>query len=120
VDWEAKSTFVRVSCCAFEERMSSKGDSMMRGLKLLAAAGFLAMSASMASAAPSGMGDAGATVADGLTKVHGCNRRCVRGRNGWHRHVGPNCVRRECRPWRGQGRRPDSCVKFGPVWYCEY
>jgi hypothetical protein len=52
-------------------------------------------------------------------KVHGDHRRCERDRRGWHR-MNRNGERRPCREWRGQGRRPDSCVKFGPVWYCEY
>lgn len=56
----------------------------------------------------------------GVIKVHGCHRQCARGPRGWHRHVGPNCVRRICRPWKGQGRRPDYCVKIGKIMYCEY
>ena len=29
-------------------------------------------------------------------------------------------ARRLCREWRGEGRRPDSCVRVGPLWYCDY
>jgi hypothetical protein len=89
-------------------------------MKILAAAGFLAASAMAASASPSSVGQMGSGVTDGLIKVHRCHASCERGRNGWHRHVGNNCARRACRPWRGKGRRPENCVKFGPVWYCEY
>ena len=55
----------------------------------------------------------------GVTQVHGNHRSCERGPGGWHRHNRYG-ERRPCREWRGQGRRPDACVKFGPVWYCDY
>lgn len=92
---------------------------MIRSMKFLAAAGMLAMLAGGAQASPLDMGKAGTGITDGLVKVHGDHRRCERRPNGWHRH-NRNGERRSCREWRGQGRRPDSCVKLGPVWYCEY
>ena len=62
-------------------------------------------------------------VPDGLStghvQVHGNHRSCERGGRGWHRHNRYG-ERRECREWRGQGRRPDSCVRAGPVWICDY
>jgi hypothetical protein len=92
----------------------------MRGLKLLIAAGLLSASAAAAGAAPSGMGQMGGNIENGVTKVHGCHANCQRGPRGWHRHVGNRCERRVCRPWRGSGKRPDYCVKVGKLWYCEY
>lgn len=94
---------------------------MIRSLKLLAAAGLLAASATIAGAAPANVGQSGLGLADGLTQVNGCHRSCARGRNGvWHRHRGPNCERRNCRQWNRRGPRPDSCVRVGPVWFCDY
>ena len=92
---------------------------MIRSMKYLAAAGIVAVFAGGVQAAPANLGNAGTGVTDGLVKVHGEHRRCERGPNGWHRHNRYR-ERRHCREWRGEGRRPDSCVKFGPVWYCEY
>ncbi|WP_088346987.1 MULTISPECIES: hypothetical protein [Rhodomicrobium] len=93
---------------------------MIKSLKLLAAAGALLASASIAGAAPGTVGQGAPSVGDGLTRVHGCHASCERGPGGWHRHVGNHCARRPCREWRGKGRRPDSCVKVGPVWFCDY
>jgi hypothetical protein len=92
---------------------------MIRSIKYLAAAGMFAVFAGGAQAAPANLGNAGTGVTDGLVKVHRGHRQCERDRRGWHRHNRYN-ERRRCREWRGRGRRPDSCVKFGPVWYCEY
>ena len=88
-------------------------------LKTLAAASLLAAAASYAYAAPANVAGAGQDVDNGVVQVHGNHRSCERGPGGWHRHnrLGE---RRPCREWRGQGRRPDSCVKCGPAWFCDY
>jgi len=79
---------------------------------------FLAGTALMASAGP-----AVVKLPDGLNngivQVHGSHRSCQRGPGGWHRHNRFG-ERRLCREWRGEGRRPDSCVRVGPVWFCDY
>lgn len=96
---------------------------MIRAGTCLAAAGLLLASVSFAQAAPVGVGEIGNGVSNQMTQVHGGrHRRCEKGRNGWHRHVRRHgeWVRRPCRPWKKKGKRPDNCVKFGPVWYCEY
>lgn len=92
---------------------------MIRSIKYLAAAGVIAIFAGGVQAAPANLGDSGISVTDGLIKIHGDHRRCERDRHGWHR-MNRNGERRPCREWRGQGRRPDSCVKFGPIFYCDY
>lgn len=95
---------------------------MYRSLKMLATAALFAATASVANAAPAQVGQVGQLadgVTSGLTKVHGFHRSCQRGRRGWHRHNRFG-ERRPCRAWRGKGRRPDACVKFGPIWYCDY
>ena len=92
---------------------------MIGTLKTLAAAGLLAATASIAGAAPSGVGHVPDGASDGLTRVHGYHRSCERGRYGWHRHNRYG-ERRDCREWRGDGRRPDYCVKVGPIWICDY
>jgi hypothetical protein len=92
---------------------------MFKPLKILAAAGLFAATASMAGAAPANLGQATDGLSNGLIKVHGFHRSCERGPGGWHRHNRFG-ERRPCREWRGRGRRPDSCVRFGPVWYCDY
>jgi hypothetical protein len=92
---------------------------MIRPLKILAAAGLLFASASFAGAAPANMAQVTHGLSNGLVQVHGGHRSCQRGRYGWHRHDRYG-DRRECREWRGgYGRRPDSCVKVGPVWVCD-
>jgi hypothetical protein len=91
---------------------------MIRTLKALAAAGLLAGSASLANAAPVSVGQPLGLTND-LVQVHGNHRSCERGARGWHRHNRMG-ERRPCREWRGQGRRPDYCVRVGPVWYCDY
>jgi len=85
----------------------------------MAAAALLAASASMASAAPANMSQVPASVSGDVVQVHSDHRSCERGPGGWHRHNRYG-ERRPCREWRGEGRRPDSCVKFGPIWYCDY
>lgn len=93
---------------------------MIRSVKYMVAAGIIAAFAGGAQAAPPPIGDIGMSITDGLVKIHGEHRRCERGRNGiWHRH-NRDGDRRPCREWRGDGRRPDSCVRFGPVWFCDY
>jgi Spy/CpxP family protein refolding chaperone len=92
---------------------------MIGTLKTMAAAAVLAATASMASAAPANMSQVPAGVSGDVVQVHGNHRSCQRGPGGWHRH-NRNGERRQCREWRGQGRRPDACVKFGPIWYCDY
>ena len=88
-------------------------------LKTIAAAGLLAAAASVASAAPLNLG----RLADGanmsVIPVHGFHRSCERDQWGWHRH-NRHGERRPCREWRGEGRRPDYCVRVGPVYYCDY
>jgi len=91
---------------------------MVRTLKTLAAAGFLAAAASAASAAPANLSLVPDGVSNDLVRVHGFHRDCRRDGWGWHRH-NRHGERRECREWDGRGRRPDYCVKVGPIWYCE-
>jgi hypothetical protein len=92
---------------------------MIKPLKILAAAGLLFASAGLASAAPANIGQVTEGLSNGLVQVHGGHRSCQRGYGGWHRHNRFG-ERRSCRQWRGRGRRPDACVKFGPIWYCDY
>jgi len=93
---------------------------MVGTLKTMAAAVLLAAAASMANAAaPANMSQMPDGAGSNVVRVHGDHRSCERGPGGWHRH-NRNGERRPCREWRGEGRRPDSCVRFGPVWYCDY
>jgi len=92
---------------------------MVGTLKTLTAAALLAATASMAGAAPVSVRQVPDGLSTGLVQVHGNHRSCERGGRGWHRHNRYG-ERRECREWRGQGRRPDSCVRAGPVWICDY
>jgi hypothetical protein len=92
---------------------------MRTTIKTLALAGLFAAAASVAGAAPSNVGQMVDGVSNGVTQVHGGHRSCERGPGGWHRHNRYG-ERRHCRTWDGRGRRPDACVKFGPVWYCDY
>lgn len=91
----------------------------MKILRSLAVAGFLAASASVASAAPTNMTPMPPGAMNGVVKIHGEHRVCARGRRGWHRHNRFG-ERRACREWRGRGRRPDTCIRVGPLWYCDY
>jgi hypothetical protein len=92
---------------------------MHRTIKVLALTGVFAAAASVAGAAPSNIGQMPEGVSNGVVQVHGNHRSCERGPGGWHRH-NQFGERRPCREWHGRGRRPDACVKFGPVWYCDY
>lgn len=92
---------------------------MMKPLKILAAVGLLFASASFANAAPANVGQVTEGLSNGLIQIHGRHRSCQRDWRGWHRH-GRRGNRRSCRRWDGRGRRPDACVKFGPIWYCDY
>lgn len=89
-------------------------------LMCAAGAAVLAFSLHAANAAPIQSSPAGATEPGaGLTQVHGFHRDCRRGPGGWHRHNKWG-QRRACRPWGGKGKRPDYCVKVGPVYYCDF
>jgi hypothetical protein len=59
-------------------------------------------------AAPGGdLRSIAATEAESLVqKVWGCHRSCEAGPAGWHRHVGPYCVRVACAP---KAKRPFRC-----------
>jgi hypothetical protein len=92
---------------------------MIGTLKTLAAAGLLAATTSIAGAAPFGVGHVPDGASSGLTRVHGYHRSCEWDRRGWHRHNRYG-ERRHCREWHGNGRRPDFCVKVGPIWICDY
>ena len=99
--------------------LTTRERSMIRTLKTLAAAGLLASAATMASAATGSFGQVADGVTNNLVQVHGSHRSCERGGGGWHRHNRFG-ERRSCREWRGEGRRPDSCVRFGRAWFCDY
>jgi hypothetical protein len=92
---------------------------MIGTLKTAVAAAVLAATASLAGAAPSHVGQLADGASSGVVKVHGDHRHCARDRYGWHRHNRFG-ERRRCREWRGEGRRPDHCVRFGPLWFCDY
>ena len=91
----------------------------MGTLKTLAAAALFAATASLANAAPLNAPQYLDGLSSDVVQVHGDHRDCRRGRYGWHRHNRYG-ERRECREWRGEGRRPDACVRVGPVWICDY
>jgi len=85
-----------------------------------AAAGLAAIVASHAGAAPFQSSAGGATaLPSSVIQVHGFHRDCRRGPGGWHRHNKWG-QRRACRPWAGKGKRPDYCVKVGPLFYCDF
>jgi hypothetical protein len=97
---------------------------MIGPIKLLAAAGFLAASASLAGAAPASpstalinSGIAAATTMDNVIQVHGRHRRCRNGIAGWHRHKWVRGDRRRirCRPWHERRRHSyeRDCIKIG-------
>ena len=92
---------------------------MIGTVKTLAAAVLLAATASVASAVPASVSKLPVGVSSEVVLVHGNHRSCERGRRGWHRHNRYG-ERRPCREWRGNGRRPDYCVRVGPLWYCDY
>ncbi|HEY7551743.1 MAG TPA: hypothetical protein VH913_19765 [Hyphomicrobiaceae bacterium] len=59
----------------------------------------VALGAGSAFAAPgAGVTDIGAADGSLVHKVWGCHRSCEAGGAGWHRHVGPFCVRVACYP----------------------
>jgi hypothetical protein len=95
------------------------GGSMIGTLKTLAAAGLFAAAASVAGASPAGMAQVADGVGSGIVQVHGDHRSCKKDWLGWHRH-NRHGERRHCREWDGRGRRPDYCVKVGPIWICDY
>jgi len=92
---------------------------MLRLVKMATAAAVLTAAASIAGAAPSGAPAGSLGLSNGVIKVHGNHRSCERDRRGWHRHNRFG-ERRQCREWRGSGRRPDNCVRVGPLWFCDY
>ena len=92
---------------------------MLRLVKMAAAGALLAASASMAGATPPTAPAQPLGMDNGIVKVHGDHASCQRDRRGWHRHNRFG-ERRQCREWRGSGRRPDHCVRVGPVWFCDY
>jgi hypothetical protein len=92
---------------------------MVAMFKSAAAVAFLTAAVATAGAAPSNMGQLLDGQTAGIVRVHGEHRSCQRGPGGWHRHNRFG-ERRPCREWRGGGRRPDYCVRVGPLWYCDY
>jgi hypothetical protein len=92
---------------------------MIQAFKITGAAAVLAITGSMAVAAPANI----SPLADGLNssviQVHGNHRSCERDRRGWHRHNQWG-ERRPCRRWDGRGPRPNACVRVGPIFYCDY
>jgi hypothetical protein len=104
---------------------------MFKPLKILAAAGLFAATASIASAAPATSGQASDGLTNGVSssiidvqyrdrEYRGrWDRGCRRGPGGWYR-INRFGERRPCREWRGGGRRPDACVKAGPIYFCDY
>jgi hypothetical protein len=99
---------------------------MFKPFKILAAAGVFAVTASMVSAAPANVGQASDGLINGVSsstidvQYRGrWDRGCRRGPNGWYR-INRFGERRSCREWRGGGRRPDACVKAGPIFFCDY
>jgi Spy/CpxP family protein refolding chaperone len=95
---------------------------MVGTLRTVAAAAVFAAAASVASmagAASASVGQLADGVSNHVTRVHGDHSPCQRDRRGWHRHNRWG-ERRQCRAWHGRGRRPDVCVRVGPIWYCDY
>jgi hypothetical protein len=88
-------------------------------LKALGAALLFAATASIAGAVPATMGQVPEALSNGVIPVHNYHQSCQRGPGGWHRHNRFG-EWRPCREWRGEGRRPDACVRVGPVWFCDY
>jgi hypothetical protein len=95
----------------------------MRPLKILAAAGVLAASATMTFAAPMSRSyDDGPVV----QVQERCHSDCRRHGGDWIRY-NRNCEPRVCREYsdddyrrdrRDRRDRDSGCVKVGPVWYC--
>src|SRR4029453_3116333 len=99
--------------------VSARERKMTRTAKALGAAAILAALTSIASAAPATMGYVPDGLSNGVIQVHGSHRSCERGPGGWHRHNRFGEYR-PCREWDGRGRRPDACVRVGPIWFCDY
>jgi hypothetical protein len=104
---------------ARSSKLGDHGGKMVSTLKTLAAGALLAVAASAAGAAPANLSQVPDGVSNDVVRVHGDHRDCRRDGWGWHRHNRYG-ERRECREWRGGGRRPNACVKVGPIWYCDY
>lgn len=92
---------------------------MIGTLKIVALAAVVGATASLANAAPLNSSPLTQGLSGDIQLVHGDHRDCRRDRRGWHRHNRFG-ERRECREWRGEGRRPANCVRVGPVWLCDY
>jgi hypothetical protein len=92
---------------------------MLATMKTIATTALLAAMASTANTAPVNFSHVADRLNRDLVQVHGYHRSCERGPGGWHRHNRYG-ERRHCREWRGEGRRPDYCVRVGPLWYCDY
>ena len=95
---------------------------MYKSLKFLAAGALLAATASVASAAPASMTKIEGGLSSQLLQVEyrgKWDRACRRGPGGWYR-INRFGERRPCREWRGHGKRPDACVKVGPLFFCDY
>ena len=96
---------------------------MIKPFQLLAAAGFLVASASLASAAPASgsaaqlNGGIAAAATSNLIKVHGRHTNCRRSHDGWHRHKrrGHHWYEVRCHPWYGSRRHryERDCIKIG-------
>lgn len=92
---------------------------MIGTFKTIGSAALLAATVSIANAAPGHVGQVPQGLSNDVIQVHANHRSCQRGPGGWHRHNRFG-ERRPCRRWDGRGRRPDACVKLGPIWYCDY
>jgi hypothetical protein len=92
---------------------------MIGMVKVFASAALLVSIASATGAAPANVGKLPDGPSSDVVRVHGEHRSCQLGRRGWHRHNRYG-ERRPCRAWRGEGRRPDYCVRVGPLWYCDH
>ena len=93
---------------------------MTAAFKASILAGFLAVGGPAATAATfPNLKEAAPVAGSNILQVHGYHERCARDRRGWHRHDFWG-ERRRCRRWNGSGRRPDFCVKIGPIWICDH
>jgi hypothetical protein len=92
---------------------------MIGMIKIFASAALLVSIASATSAGPANIGKLPDGPGSDVVRVHGDHRSCQLDRRGWHRHNRFG-ERRLCRAWRGEGRRPEYCVRVGPLWYCDY
>jgi len=98
---------------------------MYTSLKIIAAAALFAATASIANAAPVNTSPIHDGLSNGTVEIQGrrevrrWDRSCRRGPGGWYR-INRFGERRPCREWRGKGRRPDACIKVGPIFFCDY